>query len=132
MAPRSKAAAASLSLWLAAAGCAHEPRGRVERDVVFTEYSPLSRSEEILRRIMTPLEFERARRVLAERGQEVSERPLDLARERFTVYVPGGPPPAAGYGLLVFVAPWEQATEPRRWRAALDRHGVIFVSATRS
>ncbi len=132
MAARSKAAAASLCLWLAAGGCAHGPRGRVEKDVVFTEYSPLFRSEELLRRVMTPLGFERARQVVAAKGQELAEQPLDLAQERFTVYVPGGAPPPGGYGLLVFVAPWAQATEPRHWRPPLDRHGIIFVSATNS
>lgn len=130
MAVPPKVAAACLLLGLATAtGCAHAQHGRLEKDVVFTQYSPLSRSEEILRRIMTPLEFERARRVVAARGQEVADEPLDLARERFTLYVPAGAPPPSGYGLLVFIAPWEQATEPRRWRPPLDRHGVIFVSA---
>ena len=85
-----------------------------------------------LRRIMTPLEFEHARRALERRDEEVADRPVDLSKERFTIYVPAGEPPAAGYGLLVFVAPWEQATEPRRWRPPLDRHRVIFVSASRS
>ena len=127
---RSGLPAACLALALGA--CAHGPPGRVEKDVVFTEYPASARTDEILRRIMTPLELERARRALASRGAEVAEHPLDLSKERFTIYVPAGAPPPRGYGLLVFVAPWEQATEPRRWRPPLDRHGVIFVSASRS
>lgn len=127
-----KTVAASSVLCLSLGGCAHGPRGRVEKDVTFTTYSPLSRSEEILRRIMTPLGFREGQRLLAARGQELGEQPIDLARERFTVYVPAGAPPAGGYGLLVFVAPWPQATEPRRWRAPLDRHGIVLVSAAQS
>ena len=99
---------------------------------MFDRYSELSRNEEILRRIMSPLEFERAQRVVEGQGQALAERPLDLSKERFTVYVPAGAPPAAGYGLVVFVAPWPEATEPRRWRPPLDRHGIVFVSAARS
>ena len=32
----------------------------------------------------------------------------------------------------MFVAPWKQATHPRRWRPPLNRHGLIFVSAANS
>jgi hypothetical protein len=115
--------------------CARAPPGppaRAGHDVAFDRYTPLSRSEEIARRIMTPIGFRRASRLLAAQGKALREQPVDLARERFALYVPAGAPPPTGYGLLVFVAPWEQATEPRRWRAPLDRHGIVFVAAARS
>ncbi len=127
-----KRLAASAALCLSLGGCAHAPRGRVEKDVVFTTYSPLSRNEEILRRIVTPLGFHQGQQLLAARGQALGDQPIDLSRERFTLYVPAGTPPPGGYGLFVFIAPWAQATEPRRWRAPLDRHGLIFVTAARS
>ena len=90
--------------------------------VVFARYSPLSRNAEIARRVLPPLTHRR----LA--GARLAEQAIDLGREKFDLYVPPGAPPAAGYGLVVFVAPWSAPTQPRRWRAALDRHGLIFVS----
>jgi predicted esterase len=59
------------------------------------------------------------------------DQPLDLAAERFAVYVPQQPPPQ-GYGLLVFVSPWDEARLPIGWASVLDRYGLIFVSAARS
>jgi predicted esterase len=130
---RAPVAAAGISLLCLALGaCAHVPRGRVEKDVTFTVYSPLSRNEEILRRITTPLGFREGQHLLAAKGEALRDQPVDLARERFTIYVPAGAPPPGGWGLLVFVAPWPQATEPKRWRVPLDRHGVVMVSAARS
>ncbi|MGE5183087.1 MAG: hypothetical protein ACM31C_13545 [Acidobacteriota bacterium] len=66
---------------------------------------------------------------LAARGQRFADQAIDLATERFDVYVPAAPPPPAGYALTVFAAPWPDATRPRRWLEPLDRHGVVFVSA---
>lgn len=48
------------------------------------------------------------------------------------MYVPAGPAPERGYGLLVFIPPWSEASLPRDWPRVLDRHGVIFVSAANS
>ncbi|HET7786907.1 MAG TPA: PHB depolymerase family esterase [Myxococcales bacterium] len=101
-------------------------------DVVFDRYTPLSSNEEIARRTLTPLTFAHGQRALAARGEALGGQPVDLARERFAVYVPAGAPPAAGYGLLVFVSPGPEAPQPRRWRAPLDRHGLIFVAAAHS
>jgi dienelactone hydrolase len=56
---------------------------------------------------------------------------VDLARERFVLYVPPTVPPQ-GYSLLVFVPPWRSAIVPAGWAAVLDRHGMIFVSAANS
>jgi pimeloyl-ACP methyl ester carboxylesterase len=78
--------------------------------------------------VLTPLAFERIRPHLADARQE----PLDLARERFVVYVPAGAPPAQGYGLLVFIPPWPEAALPKDWPHVLDRRGMIFVSAAHS
>ena len=89
---------------------------------VFTRYSPLSRNAEIARRVLPPLTHRRIA------GAKLAEQAIDLAREKFDVYVPHGAPPTEGYGLVVFIAPWAAPTQPRRWRAALDDHGLIFVS----
>jgi pimeloyl-ACP methyl ester carboxylesterase len=114
--------------------CAQAPSipGTAQDDVVFTRYSPLSSNAEIARRVLTPLTNRRGQEALAASGKEMQEQPVDLVKERFSIYVPGGAPPKEGYGLLVWVAPWEEATKPRAWRPALDRRGLIFVSAAAS
>jgi pimeloyl-ACP methyl ester carboxylesterase len=134
---RRKEAAAALSVLLSLAGCAHGPAapltpGTLLKDVTFTEYSPLSRGAEIARRMMTPLASRHLQQFISTKGGALREQPVDLAKEKFAVYVPAGAPPKSGYGLLVFVAPWPEATEPRRWRPPLDRHGLIFVAAANS
>ncbi len=101
------------------------------RDVVFTDYTPLSSNPELARRALTPLTAARLPRRLASSGKAFAEQPIDLSTERFVVYVPASPPPH-GYALLAFVPPWPEASLPRGWPSALDRQGVIFVSAARS
>jgi predicted esterase len=99
--------------------------------VVFTQYSPLSGGAEVTRRLMSPLNALRVRRALQRSGKAMREQSIDLARENFAVYVPGHAPPG-GYSLLVFVPPWQEAAVPRPWVAALERHGMIYVSAGNS
>ena len=103
----------------------------LQSDVVFSDYSPLSTSAELLHRLLSPLDAVQVRKTLAHSAVALRDQPIDLARERFAVYVPPHPP-TGGYGLLVFVSPWENAMLPRGWAAILDRHGVIFVSAANS
>jgi predicted esterase len=119
------------AILLALAACATS-YGRTESDVVFTRYSPLSRNAEVARRALPPLTYQRFQQTLATRGLRLSEQAIDLAKEQFDLYVPPGPPPARGYGLLVFISPSPQAIQPRFWRAPLDRHELIFVSAENS
>jgi pimeloyl-ACP methyl ester carboxylesterase len=100
----------------------------LSKDVTFGDYAAAASSSELARRMLTPLAFERIRpRLLGASGE-----PLDLAQERFVVYVPQGSPPPGGYGLLVFVPPWPEAALPKDWPRVLDRHGMIFVSAAHS
>jgi pimeloyl-ACP methyl ester carboxylesterase len=101
------------------------------RDVVFTEYTPLSSNLELARRLLTPLAAASVPQRMAGSGKRLAEQPIDLSEERFIIYVPPAPPPQ-GYGLLAFVPPWPQASLPPGWAATLDRQGVIFVSAARS
>src|SRR6202790_3547851 len=103
----------------------------LQSDVVFSDYSPLSSSAELLHRFLSPLNAVRGEKRLAHSAVALRDQPIDLVRERFTVYVPSHSP-AEGYGLLVFVSPWENAMLPRGWAEILDRHGVIFVSAANS
>src|ERR1700732_1196825 len=78
----------------------------LQSDVVFSDYSPLSSSAELMHRFLSPLNAARAGKRLALSAVALRDQPIDLAQERFTVYVPSHSP-AEGYGLLVFVPPWE-------------------------
>jgi dienelactone hydrolase len=101
----------------------------LQRDVIFSEYSPLSGSLELARRTLSPLanvEIARAMKNAALRPQAV-----DLMQERFSVYVPAQRPPQ-GYALMAFIPPWRDAHVPPGWAAILDEHAMIFVSAARS
>ena len=101
----------------------------LQRDVIFSEYSPLSRSLELAHRTLSPLanvELARAMKDAALRPQAV-----DLLQERFSVYVPAQRP-AQGYALMVFIPPWRDSHVPLGWAAILDEHGMIFVSAAKS
>lgn len=102
-----------------------------QRAIAFDRYAPLSRSSELMRRILSPLMLARLQETLARSGQGVSEQSIDLAQERFDLYVPPTRP-AGGYALLVFVPPWEDARFPPQWIDALDKHGMILVTAAKS
>jgi hypothetical protein len=103
----------------------------LQSGVIFADYFPLSSSAELVHRLLSPLNAARVNKRLAHSAVALRDQSIDLARERFAVYVPSNPP-TKGYGLLVFVPPWEGATLPRGWAAILDRQGVIFVSAANS
>ena len=104
----------------------------VNLGVRFDAYSPLARTRELFARSLNPLGERRALARYAQRRLEVPEYTVDLAEEEFAVFVPKAPPPPQGYGLLVYVAPWQQATVPRRWQGVFERTGIIYVSAARS
>ncbi|OOG46895.1 hypothetical protein [Rhodanobacter sp. C01] len=107
------------------------PVGSLQHDVVFTDYSPLSRSSELVRRLLSPLNALGVSQLSMRPGHAIREQPLDLALEKFVVYVPSHVPPH-GYALLVFVPPWQEAAVPSSWIPPLDRHGMIYVSAGNS
>jgi pimeloyl-ACP methyl ester carboxylesterase len=82
--------------------------------------------------MFTPLAFAQMEKSAAQSGKALAVQPFDLKGERFTVYVPASPPPSAGYGLLVFVPPWDDARLPDGWSSILDARGTIFVTAAQS
>jgi len=97
--------------------------------VVFTEYSTLSTSTELVRRLFSPLSALRVNQEAARAGTTLRGQSIDLASERFSIYVPAHPyPPLHGYSLLVFVPPWSRAEVPFQWIPALDRHDMILVT----
>lgn len=110
------------------AASAQHTRGGAQ-EVVFAQYAPLFSNAEILRRLSSPLALEAVRDTLAGTRETLTLYPLDLAKERFSVYVPPGPPPSPrGYGLLVFVPPSDAAGLPFGWAAQLDHYGMIYVA----
>jgi len=123
---------AAIGVWAAACAACAASSVRTESGVVFTQYSALSRNAEIARRALPPLTYRRFQQTLATRGLRLSEQAIDLAKERFELYVPSRPPPARGYGVLVFISPAQHAMRPGFWRSLFDRRGVIFVSADNS
>ncbi|MGB6308913.1 MAG: hypothetical protein WBF89_14090, partial [Steroidobacteraceae bacterium] len=125
------AGAVSLPI-LASAGDLPAGATGAHRDVEFTQYSPLSSSGELARRLLTPLADAALVRQAASMGRALQGQPIDLAHERFLVYVPPAAAPQQGYSLLVFIPPWRQATIPPGWAAVLDSHNMIFVSAANS
>jgi hypothetical protein len=128
---RRRVACHALGAMLLAAAQAAQAGGETLRDVVFADYSERSSSAELARRMLSPLAALQLQRQAARTGSQMLGQSIDLAREKFIVYVPS-PRPARGYALLVFVPPWEDARLPSGWTAVLDRYGVIFVSAARS
>lgn len=101
----------------------------LQRDVVFSDYSPLSRSAELMRRMLTPLTVRRIQQ--SHESENLREQAIVLADEKFALYVPATAP-LEGYALLVYVPPWEEAVVPKSWTQAFDRHGMIFVTAANS
>lgn len=100
-------------------------------EIHFTDISPLSSNMELARRMLSPLQAAELPKYLAQHGQRLREQPIDLAQESFALYVPAREPPQ-GYGLVVFVPPWDEARLPDGWAPVLDEKGLIFVTAARS
>ncbi|HEY1632671.1 MAG TPA: PHB depolymerase family esterase [Rhizomicrobium sp.] len=101
------------------------------QDAPFSLTTPMSSNAELMRRLYSPLRAEQIRGALARGGQALGEQSVDLSQESFLFSVPARKPDK-GYGLVVFVPPWNEAVEPRGWKEVLDAKGFIFVSAGHS
>lgn len=111
--------------WAAAA--TQLPRG-APNQVVLTQYSPLFRNAEVVRRLLSPLAREAVQESLARELATLTPYSIDLAKEKFLVYVPSSAPPTPrGFALLVWVPPWNEARLPFGWASQLDHYGVIFI-----
>src|SRR5579862_9308228 len=75
---------------------------RLRKDVVFTDYTPLSANAELIRRMLSPL--------------AAAQIPAVEART----------------GLLVFIAPWDGASLPAVWVPVLYQFGLILVEPVRA
>ncbi|HEV7432859.1 MAG TPA: PHB depolymerase family esterase [Steroidobacteraceae bacterium] len=105
--------------------------GTVLKDVAFSHYGTFSSNPELARRLLTPATAARIEREVVRAGKPFAGQAINLAAEKFIVYVPSQAP-ARGYTLLVFVPPWQAAGLPQGWAPILDSYGAIFVSAARS
>jgi len=114
---------------IAAAGTLAE--GQTLREVVFTDYGAPSSNRELLRRLVRPLAAVQLEQELSRSGKRLADQPVDLSAERFLVQLPSQHS-AAGYGLLVFVPPWQEARLPEGWAEVLNASGVIYVTAAHS
>jgi hypothetical protein len=110
---------------------AADQRTGAQQNVVFTEYSHFSSSEEIARRSFSPLTIAELRKTADASGKHMREQPLDLSQESFSLYVPASAPPN-GYSLLVVISPLDLPLLPASWHWVLDRRGTIVVSAAKS
>jgi pimeloyl-ACP methyl ester carboxylesterase len=116
--------------FIACLGKAQSAQTENPSEVTFTDYSPLSSNAEMARRLWSPLKGVRLQKLLAG-GAKLRDQAIDLSQEKFVLYVPPRMP-AAGYGLIVFVAPWNEARVPDGWSSVLDQYGMILVAAARS
>lgn len=121
-----------LVLLVGCIGLSHAEVPGLRRDVVFEHDSPLTRNGVLSARMLTPLLAEAVDRHLHDAGGSLDGLAIDLQGERFELYVPPGDAPAGGFGLLVFVPPWESQGLPRDWIPVLARAGVAAVTAERS
>jgi pimeloyl-ACP methyl ester carboxylesterase len=81
--------------------------------------------------MLGPLAFLRLQERLIQNHQVLPDTSINLAEEKFLIYVPERMP-SSGYALLVFIPPWNDAKLPKGWQSVLDRFGIIFVTAGRS
>lgn len=98
---------------------------------VFERHSPLAAVDTFSRRVFSPTTFDRLQRFQQHIGKKPVEQTVNLAVERYDLWVPETRP-ERGYGLLVFVSPMPRWNLTRDWKKELDRAGIIYVSARRS
>ena len=83
--------------------------------------------------MFSPLNALRLDQYAAGAGKTLGGQPIDLANERYSIYVPSSPNSSTGtYSLLVFVPPWTRAEVPRAWIPVLNRYHTILVTAANS
>lgn len=105
--------------------------GQLLEAQVFDRYSPLVEADEFSRRVFTPTTADRLERFQAHLGKRAVKHTVDLSQELYDIWLPSRKP-EGGYGLIVFVSPTPHWPLTHGWKKALDRAGIIYVSARRS
>jgi hypothetical protein len=111
---RSIAVSAAIAMLCGIALSSNAGNAGLSKDVVFADYTSLSSNAEIIRRMLSPLAAAQIPDELARTGTRPSDQPVNLANERFVLYVPARKP-TQGYGLIVFVPPWNETVLPSDW-----------------
>ena len=70
--------------------------------------------------MLSPLDAERVMQTSMRTGKGLRGQAIDLSKERFASYVPREAP-SGGYGVFVYVSPYEDAAIPPGYTSALDR-----------
>src|SRR5262249_33838635 len=120
-----KCVIAATTVLMALAASAQIASSGLRTNVVFTEYAPFSSIAELVRRVCSPLRALRLNQDAERAGLTLRGQPVDLAKERYAIYVPAPPQsPSGTYSLLVFVPPWPRAEVPRNWIPVLNRYNT--------
>jgi len=97
---------------------------------VFSDYSVLSSSAELLHRLVSPLNAVRAGKRLAHSAVALRDQPIDLAKEDLPfMFLRMLRPRLWAAGVRAAVAERDAA---QGWAAVLERRSLIFVSAENS
>lgn len=123
---------AHIAVFAAVLIIATSSRAGTVSEVAFADYTPLSSNAELARRMLSPLTAAQLPQILAQKNGRLAEQPVNVVQERFVVFVPSSPAPPRGYGLIVFVPPWDKLKIPDGWAPVLDQAGFVFVSAAQS
>jgi len=115
-------------LALAASAADEAPPGAIglQREVVLQDHTPLSANTELVRWLMSLLAAAQVAQMLHQSSQHLIEQSLDLAGQRFTLYVPPRPP-AGRLWPAGFRAAGRDSAGTRRAGAAgrLQPHGAL-------
>jgi pimeloyl-ACP methyl ester carboxylesterase len=104
------------------------PAAEREEGVVLKHYADYGAALEVSRRMLSPVTHDRVLRTAEVKGLRVGEHQVDLAGERYVLYVPKTQP-AAGYGVIVHVSPFDEPRLGPDWRRQAEQRGLILVSA---
>ena len=96
------------------------------QEVQFNRYSPLAAKWAFAERVFAPTIVDRLRRFEQASGVEAVEHTVDLAEEKFDLFIPKRRP-AEGYGVIVYVSPGAWWPLSREYRRELDRRGLVWV-----
>ncbi len=93
-----------------------------------TDPSPLSATEKLIERQLSPLDAARVLRKIHDLGVADALGLQDLAAEKLLVRVPSKAGPDGRYGLLVFMDPRPKARMDPQLNNVLDGSGLIWIS----
>lgn len=94
----------------------------------FDQTTPLAGGVEIFKRMLHPMSYAQK---IAEYNPPAGQV-IDPVKEHWQVYVPEDYDGSIPYGVLVWVAPWDELGIPPGWQSLLKAHHLIYVAAGNS